>query len=252
MTKVIVFFNQKGGVGKSTLALNVAHDLSMRGYRTIAIDNDPQGNMSAVLRGKEEVLANSQTKQLYNAAPVSFQPVRDNLWLTNADLSLYDHQDDERGLVEFAENIRKIQSRGICDYIVIDCNPSLTALTKAAILAGTHWIIPIKSERWSIDGLSQANEAIRAMGRNFPNLFVGKFLGFVINQYKKNTQEHRRYRNTLRKKYESYLFQNYTSDSVHFASALSRNKTIFEFSPGSNQVLEVSSITSEIIEKVED
>jgi len=252
MTNVLTLFNQKGGVGKSSLALNVAVEMSQRGYRVIAIDNDPQANLSSVLRGKKDISQGSLTRTLYEDGSPSFQQVREQLWITNADQKLSEHQQNTRGLENFAEIIRDVEKKNICDVIVIDCNPSLTDLTRAAILAGTHWLIPIKCERWSIDGLAQANQTIVTLSKRYPRLFHGTFLGFLVNQYKRNTQEHRKYRNVLRKKYPEHLFEGVVSDSIALATAQSKGMAVTEFKPNEKIASEIKEVTTEILNKMRD
>lgn len=162
-TRVIVIANQKGGVGKTTTAVNLAAALARGGLNVLVIDLDPQGNASTALGidhdegvpGTFEVLVDGASIERL----VQRSPEASTLWvlpatidLAGAEIGLVNLQGRETRLLRAIERLR---SRHRVDYILIDCPPSLGLLTLNALVAAQEILIPIQCEYYALEGVSQ-------------------------------------------------------------------------------------------------
>lgn len=162
-TRVFVIANQKGGVGKTTTAVNLAAGLANGGLRVLVIDLDPQGNASTALGidhnagvpGTYEVLIDGEPIEQH----VQQSPEADNLWvlpatidLAGAEIGLVDIPGRESRLLRALD---RLLQRHRVDYIFIDCPPSLGLLTLNALVAAEELLVPIQCEYYALEGVSQ-------------------------------------------------------------------------------------------------
>ena len=161
--RVFVIANQKGGVGKTTTAVNLAAGLAGGGLRVLVIDLDPQGNASTALGiehpagvpGTYEVLIDDEPIERH----VQSSPESDNLWvlpatidLAGAEIGLVDLPGRESRLLRA---LRRLFERHTVDYVFIDCPPSLGLLTLNALVAADELLVPIQCEYYALEGVSQ-------------------------------------------------------------------------------------------------
>ena len=178
MGKAIAIFNQKGGVGKTTTAVNFAAGLAEMGKRVLLVDNDPQGNLSSGVGINKTELEKTIYQVLINEIDIqdAIIPTRfDNLdivpgsiELAGAEIELIDFENREYLL---KSQLQKIKEQ--YDYILVDCPPSLGLLTINALVAVDSVIIPIQCEYYALEGVSQLVNTFNLVKKSInPNLYI--------------------------------------------------------------------------------
>jgi chromosome partitioning protein len=176
MTKVIALSNQKGGVGKTTTALNLATGLAACGKKVLVIDFDPQGNTTTGFGVEKTNLVNNVYSLLMHQADLSDCTCKTNvpnldlvpstIHLSGAEVELVPAMAREYRLKEALEG--KV---GMYDYVFIDCPPSLGLLTLNALSAASEVLVPLQCEFFAMEGLSQLFQTIELVKKNLnPNL----------------------------------------------------------------------------------
>ena len=224
--KTISIINQKGGVGKTTTVINLAAGLSMKGKKVLVIDLDPQGNATTGLG-----LSNSSTsdKTIYNVlngnrkiSEVIQSTTFENLSLitSNVDLSGLEVEtaDDSRRAFKLKDELTAVlnDSRASYDYILLDCPPSLSLLTIMALVASDALVVPLQTEFFALEGLTQLMKTIERIKTNLnPSLDIR---GILLTMYDK--------RNKLSGEVEAEA-RNYFKDKV-YTTAIPRNVRLSE------------------------
>ena len=224
--KIISVINQKGGVGKTTTVINLAAGLTMKGKKILVIDLDPQGNATTGL-GLSNTTSSDQT--IYNVLNGN-KKISDVIQLTSFEnLDLISSNVDLSGLeVETAGDSRRAyklkdeltlilnNSKLSYDYIIIDCPPSLSLLTIMALVASDALVVPLQTEFFALEGLTQLMKTIERIKSNLnPNLDIR---GILLTMYDK--------RNKLSGEVETEA-RNYFKDKV-YSTAVPRNVRLSE------------------------
>jgi chromosome partitioning protein len=250
---VIVVANQKGGVGKTTTAINLAAALAQGKKKTLLIDLDPQGNASLTFvqaRDLEttsyELLVDPDVHVDKAISPSEF----DNLDIIAARISL---ASAETKLIGEFDSYYRLKDKleplaGRYNFIVIDTPPTLGILTVNAMVAGTHLVVPVQSSYFALEGTADLLDTYdRIRNRPNPNL---KFLGVLITLHDKRTVLAREVRNEIKEKFGSKVFNTVISKSVRLEESPAHNESIFTFAPRSSGALEYYQLSQEVIKRV--
>jgi chromosome partitioning protein len=247
MSKVISLSNHKGGVGKTTSAINLGAGLSRLGKKVLLIDFDPQANLSQSLG-----LSNA-TRTIYGTLRGEYplEPIHKNgldvvastLDLSGAEVELSGEAGREFILKEILEPIR-----GKYDFILIDTPPSLGLLTVNALTASDQILIPLQAQYLALQGLSKLMEIVRKIqGRLNKSLKVG---GVFITQYDKRKILNRDVVATIEEHFKDEIFKTRVRDNVALAEAPTQGADIFTYSPKSYGAEDYMDLSRELVNRV--
>ena len=249
---IVAIANQKGGVGKTTTAINLAAALALRGKSTLLIDLDPQGNSSMsfvditqIGRSVYDALAEpgvalSDVIQPTAQSHLSLAPAR--IALAKLESKLVGEMDAHFRLKDRLEPVRARYR-----HIVIDCPPTLGLLTVNALVAATHLLIPIQSSYFALEGTDDLLETIeKVRARPNPNL---RILGVLITMHDKRTALARDIRTQIQKVFGGKVFKTVITKSVRLEESPAYKESIFSFAPDSTGATEYYSLCEEVIDR---
>lgn len=253
MGKIISFANQKGGVGKTTSAVNIASSLGVLGYKVLLIDLDPQGNATSgvgIVKKNLKVTAfdmltgdttaeEATIKTRFNNLSV----IPTNTTLARAEFELADVENGEYIIKKKLEEAKKEY-----DYIIIDCPPSLGMLTVNAMTASDGVVIPMQCEFFALEGLSQLMFTISRIKSHYnKDLNV---TGILITMYNNRLILSMQVLNELRKHYADKLFETTVSRNVKLSEAPSFGAPVYYHDKRSKGSNEYMNIAKELAERI--
>ena len=251
-TRIFTVANQKGGVGKTTTTVNVAAALSMGGLRVLVIDLDPQGNASTALgvphrdtEGVYEVLMGSSPIASVIKKVAGFPAldcIPSNSSLANAEVELVSMVARELRLKEALEEVSPNY-----DYIFIDCPPSLGLLTVNALAAAKELLIPIQTEYYALEGLSQLLETFSVVKKRLnPTLDLSTI---VLTMFDSRTRLSNDVAANVRSHFPTELIDIPIPRAVRVSEAPSYNQTVMTYDPLSPGAIAYMQVAREIAER---
>ena len=253
--KVFAIVNQKGGVGKTTTAVNLSAYLSQEGYKCLLIDFDPQGNASSGIGVKpESVQAGiyeliSKTASLQEALyPTLFENLHllpATRHLAGLEIELVDVEHREYRLREAITPCLDYY-----DFILIDCSPSLGLLTVNALCAAQESIVPLQCEYYALEGIAGLIQTLKQVKENLnPDLEVA---GILLTMFDKRTSLNRQVVENVRQFFDSLLFQTLIPRNIRLSEAPSHGVPIAIYSPHCAGAQAYKALTEEVIQRVHE
>jgi chromosome partitioning protein len=255
MTLVLAVVNQKGGVGKTTTTVNLSAGLAHLGLRVLIIDLDPQAHSTEHLGVSSKF---SKTEGLYEAMSGQItledcilETSQQGLHIAPSHLKLGSFNQHRPENAQFA--LREIITDEVkenYDYVLIDCQPSLSILTLNALTAADKIILPVQAEFLALDGLSQLIMTFKEVKATLhPTLEI---LGVVLTMYDRRNRLSAEILKELEKTFGDDLFESLIPRSVRFAEAPSFGRSIFEYAPGTDAANSYLKLAKELVYKVEE
>lgn len=252
MGKIIAFTNKKGGVGKTTTAVNMAAFLTDFGKRALLVDMDSQGNATTALGFSKGALKKSvynvlleddpAANNILHTAITGLDVLPANVDLSGAEVDLVYKRHRESILKEALSKVK-----GSYDYILIDCPPSLGILTINAWVAADTVLIPMQSEYFALEGVSQLMNTI-ALVRQRLNPKLG-IEGVVITMYDKRALVSRQIAAQIKKFFKNKLYDMIIPRNIRLAEAPSHGKPIMTYDPKCVGAIAYRELTKEFLLK---
>ncbi|MDE2482263.1 MAG: ParA family protein [bacterium] len=251
MSRIIALVNQKGGVGKSTTAVNLGAALASHGHRVLVIDSDPQGNTTTGFGVEKQNLERDIYNVLMQEATIDDVAQRtelETLMLVPATINLAGAEIELVSALSRETRLRQavVPVAARYDYVLIDCPPSLGLLTINALTAAEEIVIPVQAEYYALEGLSQLTAVVRRVREALnPTLHVS---GVLVTMFDGRTRLAMEVLDELEKFFPQQMFKTQIPRNVRLSEAPSFGKPVILFDVKSRGAQAYLSLAKELAE----
>lgn len=252
--KIIALANQKGGVGKTTTAVNLGCALAQRGYRILLIDLDPQGNATSSF-GLQELEGDSLYGPLLGEAGIADKvvPTRINgMFIIPADLDLVGAEIEiarmDNHLTRLHETLKPFRQDKTFDFIFLDCPPSLGILMTNALAAADELLTPIQCEFFALEGLVKIVRVVQQVRNSGANDRL-ELAGILMTMFDRRTNLSTQVVADVRKHFAERVYETMIPRTVRLSEAPSFGKSIFEYAPNGSGSRAYRSLADEFIRR---
>lgn len=255
MGRIIAIANQKGGVGKTTTAINLSSCLAEKGQRVLAVDMDPQGNMTSGLGVDKDELENTMYDLIIGQTEISEVLLKDvmenldviptNIDLSGAEIELLDTQGKEYII---RDAIGKVKDN--YDFIIIDCPPSLSMLTINAMTTADSVLVPIQCEYYALEGLSQLIHTVELVRDRLNSQL--SIEGVVFTMYDARTNLSLQVVENVKDNLQQTVYKTIIPRNIRLAEAPSYGMPINKYDPKSAGSESYMKLADEVINREND
>ena len=247
---IVAVINNKGGTAKTTSSVNLAAGLARQGYKTLLVDLDSQASAALSLGMSREELNPGMSEAIMDGMPME-EVIRSRISagldiapggmdLANTDLNLADIPGREKRL-----NIQLQRVAGSYDWMVLDCPPSLSLLSVNALVASDYYLIPVKPEYLSMEGLAGLNQSVQRLKKGLR--VAPSLLGILLTIVHPSSRAARQVMQRIRQEYGEYVFQDYVRQDVRLLEAPEAGRSIFDYAPRSNGAMAYTRTVKELL-----
>jgi chromosome partitioning protein len=252
LSEIISITNQKGGVGKTTTAVNLSAALAKAGFSVLLIDFDPQGHATEHLGVKQEFKNHSTileviTKQV-NISQAIINTYIPNLKILSSNLKLGKfNQISPQGNQFLLKDSLELYKQPAFNFIIIDCQPSLSLLTLNALTASTSVLLPVQAEFLALDGLTQLILTLKDVQTKLhPKLYV---IGILLTMFDGRNRLSSEVQNELRNNFDKEVFETIIPRNIKLAEAPSFGKAIFDYDNSCNGAKSYLELAKEVADR---
>ncbi|MDR3227778.1 MAG: AAA family ATPase [Prevotellaceae bacterium] len=253
MSKVIAIANQKGGVGKTTTAVNLAASLAVLEHRVLLIDADPQANSTSTLGFELNNIQNSIYECLVDRISPQdailhtkiqgFDLIPSHIDLVGAEIEMVKIENREQIMKSIISNFTDDY-----EFIIIDCSPSLGIITVNALTAADSVIIPVQCEYYALEGLGKLLNTIKIIQKNLnPELMIE---GFLLTMFDSRLRLSNQVVEEVRTHFKDMVFDTVIQRNVKLAEAPSHNKPVILYDAGSSGAASYLNLAKELIQRI--
>ena len=252
MTTIICIANQKGGVGKTTTAINLSASLAVEGKKTLLVDCDPQANATTGLGLDKTVMSHTLYHGIIGIADIdaivmdteidNLKVIPSRVELIGFEVEMMDDPDREKMLKSLL-----MKAGNEFEYIVLDCPPSLSLLTVNAMTASDFILVPLQCEFFALEGLGQLLQTVKRIKKGLnPDL---KIAGILLTMFDRRTNLSQQVADDVTNYFKDLIFESKIVRNVRLGEAPSYGKPIILYDPQSIGSLNYRSLAKEILER---
>lgn len=253
MHRIIAVANQKGGVGKTTTSVNLSAGLASKGYQVLLVDLDSQANSTKSFLNKDDIsttltdvlVGHGKRRSLADALYETHIP---NLDIAPSDIRLarLERETDVEGQYRLKDALESLTNY---DFVLIDCPPSLGATLTQALLASHLVLVPVAAQYYPLEGVADLVDTVRATRKRMnPTLEI---LGYLITDFDVRNTICAQSLSKIQESYKEKVFDVVIRTNVKLQTAPAFHQTIYEHAPNSNGATDYSSLTQEVLAKLE-